>query len=156
MATYLTKAGLAKLQQELKDLRKQKRILEEEVRKARALGDLRENAEFHAAKERLAQVVERITEIQYKLSHVEVVDPTQHASETAILGCCVTVKDLTSGDLERYVLAGPDEADPSSGRISTQSPMGRAFLGKKVNEQVTVQLPAGVRAYQILKIELAE
>ena len=155
MATYLTKAGVTKLEQEFKDLRKQKRILEEEVRKAREHGDLRENAEYHAAKERLTQVVEKIVDLQYKLSHVEVVDPSQHNTETAILGTRVTVKDLATGEKEQYVLVGPDEADPSSGCISMISPLGKAFLGRKVNEEVTAQLPVGSRSFRILAIEPA-
>ncbi len=156
MATYLTKAGVAKLEQGLKDLRTQKRTLVEEVRKAREHGDLRENAEYHAAKERLAQVVEKIVDLQYKLSYVEVVDPNQHKSDAAILGTRVTVKDLTTGEEEQYVLVGPDEADPVAGRISMISPLGKAFLGRKVNEKVTAQLPVGSRSFQILAIESTE
>lgn len=156
MATYLTRAGVVKLEQQLKDLRKQRRELEVEIRKARELGDLRENGEYQAAKERLTQVMERLTELQYKLSHVEVVDPSQHKTEAAILGTQVTVKDLSSGSKDAYVLVGPDEADPPSGRISMLSPMGRAFLGHKVNEKVTAELPAGPRTFQILSIKPVE
>ena len=156
MTTYLTKAGVVKMEQELKDLRRQKRTLEEEVRKAREHGDLRENAEYHAAKERLTQVVERITDVQFKLSHVQVVDPSQHNTDAAILGMRVTVKDLSTGKKEQYVLVGPDEADPVSGKISMISPLGKAFLGHKVKEEVTAQLPIGLRSFQILAIEIAE
>lgn len=156
MATYLTKAGVAKLERDLKDLRGQKRVLEEEIRKAREHGDLRENGEYQAAKERLTQVVERITDLQFKLSHVQVVDPSQHNTNAAILGTRVTVKDLSTGEKEQYVLVGPDEADPASGRISMISPLGKAFLGHKVNEKVAVQLPVGSRSFQILAIEIAE
>ncbi len=156
MATYLTKAGVVKLEQQLKDLRRQRRELEVEIRKARELGDLRENGEYQAAKERLTQVMEKLTDLQYKLSHVEVVDPAHHKTDAAILGTRVTVKDLSSGSTDAYTLVGPDEADPASGRISMQSPLGRAFLGRKVNERVTAQLPAGPRGFQILSIEPAE
>ena len=144
------------MEQELKDLRRQKRTIEEEVRKAREHGDLRENAEYHAAKERLTQVVERITDVQFKLSHVQVVDPSQHNTDAAILGMRVTVKDLSTGKKEQYVLVGPDEADPVSGKISMISPLGKAFLGHKVKEEVTAQLPIGLRSFQILAIEIAE
>ena len=156
MATYLTKAGVVKLEAELKDLRHQRRVLEEEIRIARDHGDLRENGEYHAAKERLTQVMEKLTDLQYKLSEVYVVDPSQHKTDAAILGTRVTVKDLSSGSKDQYILVGPDEADPAAGKISMQSPLGRAFLGHKVKEKVTAALPAGPRAFEILSIELAE
>lgn len=156
MTTYLTKAGVVKLEQELKDLRGQRRMLEEEVRKAREHGDLRENAEYHAAKERLTQVMEKLTDLQYKLSDVTVVNPAQHKTDAAILGTRVTVKDLTTGDKDVYTLVGPDESDPPSGKISMISPLGRAFLGRKVKEKVTAQLPAGPRTFEILSVEPVE
>ena len=156
MTTYLTKAGVVKLEQELKDLRRQRRTLEEEVRKAREHGDLRENAEYHAAKERLTQIMEKLTELQYKLSDVHVVDPAHHNTDAAILGTRVTVKDLATGAKDQYTLVGPDEADPASGKISMLSPLGKAFLGHKVNEKVTALLPIGPRTFQILAIEPVE
>ena len=154
--TYLTKAGLAKMEQELKELRAQKRKLSQEVGKAREWGDLRENAEYHAAKERLQQVLEKIGELEFKLSNVHMVDPTQHEKGVATLGTRVKVKDLTRDREETYILVGPDETDPAAGKISIQSPLGQAFLGHKVKEKVIVILPAGPRSYQILAIELAE
>ena len=156
MTTYLTKGGVVKLEAELKEVRRQRRVLEEELRIARDHGDLRENGEYHAAKERLTQVMEKLTELQYKLADVTVVDPSQHKTDAAILGTRVTVKDLASGSKDRYTLVGPDEADPASGKISMQSPLGRAFLGRKVKEKVTAALPAGPRTFEILSIELAE
>ena len=154
--TYLTKTGLAKLEQELKELRSQKHRLSQEVGKAREWGDLRENAEYHAAKERLQQVLARIGDLEFKLSNVNVVDPTQHEKGVATLGTRVTVKDLTRERQEIYILVGPDETDPSSGKISIQSPLGKAFLGRKIKEKVTVILPAGSRPYLIVSVELAE
>lgn len=156
MSTYLTKAGVARMEADLKELRSQKRVLMEEIRKAREHGDLRENGEYQAAKERLTQVVERITQIQYKLADVNVVDPAHHKTDTAILGTRVTVKDLTTGDKDRYTLVGPDEADPASGKISMESPLGRAFIGRKVKERVTAALPGGPRPFEILAIEPVE
>ena len=156
MPTYLTKQGVVKMEEDLKELRRQKRVLSEEVRKAREHGDLRENAEYHAAKERLTQVVEKITQIQYKLADVRVVDPADHKTDAAILGMRVTVKDLSTGREDRYVLVGPDETDPAAGKISMESPLGRAFLGRKVKEKVTAALPAGPRAFEILSIDPVE
>ena len=126
------------------------------VRITRGHGDLRENAEYHAAKERLTQVMEKLTDLQYKLSNVEVVDPTQHNTDAAILGTRVTVKDLSTGSKDQYTLVGPDEADPAAGKISMVSPLGRAFLGHKVKEKVVAVLPAGPRTFEILAIEFAE
>ncbi len=156
MPTYLTKAGVVKLEAEFKELRKQRRTLEEEVRIARDHGDLRENAEYHAAKERLTQVMEKLTGLQYKLAEVHVVDPSQYKTGAAILGTRVTVKDLSSGSKDQYILVGPDEADPVAGKISMQSPLGRAFIGHKVKEKVTATLPAGPREFEILSIEVVE
>ena len=156
MATYLTKAGVIKLETELKELRHQRRALEEEIRIARDHGDLRENGEYHAAKERLTQVMEKLTDLQYKLAHVEVVDPSQQKTDAAILGTRVTVKDLATGSKDKYILVGPDEADPAAGKISMVSPLGRAFLGHKAKEKVTAVLPAGPREFEILSIKPVE
>jgi len=156
MTTYLTKAGVVKLETELKELRRQRRVLEEEIRIARDHGDLRENGEYHAAKERLTQVMEKLTDLQYKLSDVTVVNPADHKTDAAILGTRVTVKDLTTGSKDQYILVGPDETDPAAGKISMVSPLGRAFLGHKVKEKVTAVLPAGPRVFEIISIELVE
>lgn len=156
MPTYLTKAGVIKLETELKELRKQRRQLEEELRIARDHGDLRENAEYHAAKERLGQLMEKLTDLQYKLADVSMVDPSQQKTDAAILGTKVTVKDLSTGDKDTYTLVGPDEADPASGKISMASPLGRAFIGHKVKEKVTAALPAGPRNFEIISIAPVE
>ncbi|MBI3332692.1 MAG: transcription elongation factor GreA [Candidatus Omnitrophica bacterium] len=154
--TYLTRAGVEKLEKELKELKGQKRRLSQELGVAREYGDLRENAEYHAAKERLQQVLERISDLEFKLSNVYLVDPTQHEKGIATLGTRVKVKDLTRDREETYLLVGPDESDPAQSKISVQSPLGKAFLGRKVKEKVTVSLPAGSRPYLILAVEPAE
>ena len=155
MATYLTKAGVIKLETELKELTRQKWELSKEIGIAREHGDLRENAEYQTAKERLAQLMGRIGDIQFKLSNVQVVDPTQHKKGIATMGTKVRVRDLKAKLEETYLLVGPDESDPASGKISVESPLGRAFLGRKVKEKVTATLPAGPRPFQILGIEPA-
>ena len=153
MTTYLTKDGIAKLEKQLEDLRDQKRRLSKEVGVAREFGDLRENAEYHAAKERLQQVLQKIGELEYKLSHVQIVDPTQLPDGIATVGTRLTVKDLSTGREETYTLIGPEESDPATGKISFQSPLGRAFLGRKVKEEINVVLPGGERSYKILSIK---
>jgi transcription elongation factor GreA len=155
-ATYLTRAGVAKLERQLEELKYQKRRLSEEMGKAREYGDLRENAEYHAAKERLQQVLAKIGELEFKLANVQVIDPKQLEEGVATLGTQVTVKDLTSSRQEQYILVGSDESEPAAGKISVQSPLGRAFLGHKVKEEVRVILPVGTRSYQILAIQPAE
>ena len=154
--THLTKAGLEKLQEQLKELHAQKRQLSKDVGTAREWGDLRENAEYHAAKERLQQVLAKISDIDFKLSNVQMVDPTQHEKGVASLGMKLVVKDLTRDREEIYILVGAEESDPASGRISIASPLGKAFLGRKPKEKVTVSLPAGPRPYLIIAITLAE
>ena len=155
-ATYLTKAGLEKLEKQLKELKEQKRRLSGEVGKARELGDLRENAEYHAARERLGQVLDKIAMLEEKLTHVELVDPSKLQKDIAIIGTRVTVKDLSNSQKETYELVGSEESDPAAGKISVLSPLGKAFLGHKVNEKVTAALPGGAFSYQILSIDPVE
>lgn len=152
-ATYLTRAGLAKLQQELEELQRQKRRLSEEVGRAAQLGDLRENAEYTSAKEKLQQVLNRINDLQWKLAHVKLTDDLPVKDGMATLGCRVTVKELATGKETAYTLVGPDEADPAQGALSIQSPIGKALLGQKVKAKITVPLPAGPKTFQILSIQ---
>lgn len=150
--TYLTRAGVAKLQQDLENLQWQKRRLSEEVGRAAELGDLRENAEYTAAKEKLQQVLNRISDLQWKLAHVTLTDDLPVRDGAVTLGCQVTVKDATTGRETTYTLVGPDEADPASGHLSIESPIGKALLGQRALATVTVQLPAGPRTFQVLSI----
>ncbi|MBI4226786.1 MAG: transcription elongation factor GreA [Candidatus Omnitrophica bacterium] len=149
--TYLTRAGLAKLQQEAETLQREKRRLSEEVGRAAQLGDLRENAEYAAAKEKLQQVLDRLNDLSWKLAHVSIVDDLPVRDGTAALGCRVTVKD-PSGREQIFTLVGPDEADPATGHLSIASPIGKALLGQKAQAAVKVQLPAGPKTFQILSI----
>ncbi|MBI4313554.1 MAG: transcription elongation factor GreA [Candidatus Omnitrophica bacterium] len=151
--TYLTRAGLAKLQKHLEDFQRQKRRLSEEVGRAAQLGDLRENAEYTAAKEKLQQVLDRINELQWKLSHVKLTDDLPVQNGMAAVGCRITLKDLSNSKQIVYTLVGPDEADPANGHLSIASPIGKALLGQKIKSQVQVQLPAGLRSFEILSIE---
>lgn len=149
--TYLTRAGLAKLQKEAEDLQREKRRLSEEVGRAAQLGDLRENAEYHAAKEKLQQVLDRLNDLSWKLAHVQLVDDVPLTDGKAALGCRITVKDPAGKELT-FTLVGPDEADPATGQLSIASPIGKALLGQKASTAVTVQLPAGPKTFQILSV----
>ena len=150
--TYLTRAGLAKLQEDLVALQRQKRQLSNEVGRAAQLGDLRENAEYTAANEKLQHVLARITEIQWKLTHVTLTDDLPVKPGVVALGCRVTVRDLTTQREQTYTLVGSEEADPATGHLSMASPIGQALLGQTAPASVTVPLPAGPRVFEILSV----
>lgn len=151
--TYLTKEGLSKLQAEHKALLQQKRQLTEEVSRAAALGDLRENGEYHAARERLQHVAQRLGELDAKLSHVRIIDDLDVKSGEARVGSRVTLEDEQTKEQFNYMLVGPDEADPQQGRLSIASPLGKSLLGKKANESFTLTLPRVVVRYRVVSVE---
>jgi len=153
--TYLTKEGLKKLQQELQALQKQRIQLTEEVNQAASLGDLRENAEYHAARERLQHVSRRLAELDAKLTQVRLVDDLEVAEGEARIGTRVTLEDLVDHERNTYVLVGPDEADPAAGKLSIASPLGKILLGKKPGAEVTLALPKSVGKYRVLTVERA-
>ena len=151
--TYLSQAGLTKLQEELKRLEQQRRELVGEVERARSLGDLRENAEYHAAREQLQHVTTRLTELDAKLHDVQITDNLPVASGEARIGMSVTLRDLQTKEEFAYVLVGPEEADPPNGKLSIASPLGKSLLGKKAGEKFTLTLPKTLVPYLIVKIE---
>lgn len=150
--TYLTKNGLAKLQTEHKTLLQQKRQLTEEVSKAAAMGDLSENAEYHAARERLQHVSTRLAALEAKLTNVRLIDGLETKTGEARLGMRVTLEDQQTKECASYVLVGPDEADPPNGKLSIASPLGKALLGKKKGEHFTLNLPKAVVPYRVIEI----
>lgn len=150
--TYLTKAGLAKLQAEHQSLLAQKHQLTEEVSRAAAMGDLRENAEYHAARERLQHVAARLAELDDKLARVRLVDDLQVKSGEARVGAQVTLEDEQTKERFTYLLVGPDEADPPNGKLSIASPLGKSLLGKKPGERFTLTLPKAVIPYRIVDV----
>ncbi len=150
--TYLTKSGLAKLHTELKTLQQQKRELTEEVHKAAAHGDLRENGEYHAARERLQHVAQRLAELDGKLQHVHIIDELDVKSGEARVGILVTLEDEQTKERVRYQLVGAEEADPVNGKLSITSPLGKALLGKKPGERFTLTLPKAMVPYKVVKI----
>lgn len=152
-ATYLTKAGFKKLQEDLKALQKQRHELIDEVSRTRELGDLRENAEYHAARERLQHVSTRLAELDAKLTHVQMIDDLDVAAGEARVGMRVTLKDLQTKEELAYLLVGPEEADPPNGKLSIASPLGKSLLGKKPGEQFTLNLPKTTVPYLVLNIE---
>ncbi|MBI3330837.1 MAG: transcription elongation factor GreA [Candidatus Omnitrophica bacterium] len=150
--TYLTKDGLVKLQAEHKSLLQQKRQLTEEVSKAAAMGDLRENAEYHAARERLQHVSSRLAELDAKLTQVRLIDELEVKAGEVRVGVTVTLEDEQTKDRFNYVLVGPDEADPPNGKLSIASPLGKMLLGKKQGEHFTLTLPKVTVPYRIISV----
>ncbi len=153
--TYISRAGRAKLESELKDLKARKRQLSIDIGEAREKGDLKENAEYHSAKERLGEVMTRIAKIQDKLDSAHLIDELKVPKNTVAIGVKITLSTPDDAEEFSYILVGDDESDPSEGRISVNSPLAQGLLGKKVGEEATVELPAGTRVFKILKTEPA-
>ena len=151
--TYLTKEGLAKLQAEHKALLRQKRELTEEVSRAAAMGDLRENAEYHAAREQLQHVSKRLAELDGKLTSVQLIDGLEVKAGEARVGSQVTLEDEQTKERFTYFLVGPEEADPQHGKLSMASPLGQHLLGKKAGERFTLTLPRMAVPYRVVTVE---
>jgi transcription elongation factor GreA len=124
------------------------------IAEARAQGDLSENAEYDAAKERQSFIEGRIAEIEAKLSNAMIIDPkTLNAEGRCVFGATVEVEDLDSGDVSKYQIVGDDEADVKQGKISVSSPIARALIGKTEGEVAEVMAPAGLRSYEVRAVE---
>jgi transcription elongation factor GreA len=149
--TYLTRVGYERLREDLKGLMKQKAQTSLDIGEAREKGDLKENAEYHSAKEKMSELMSRIGQIQDKLQSAKIIDELDVPKDTVAIGTVVALKD-DDGDTAEYTLVGEDESDPAEGRISVQSPLAQGLLGKKVGQKADVQLPAGIRTFQILKV----
>ena len=146
-----------KLSEELERLKNVERAaIAKVIDEARALGDLKENAEYHAAKEKQGLMEARITELQDLLSRAQVIDPSKLAHERVSFGSTVVLIDQESDEEVSYVIVGTQESDPSKGLISIQSPMARALLGKEEGEEVTLQLPGGKKVYDIEEVKYEE
>jgi len=149
---YLTRDGRNKLLDELDRLQKRKPQIQDEIARAREHGDLRENAEYHAAKETLTNLMQRIAEIDAKLSNAKIIEELNIDPNKVFIGVTVTIKD-EDGDTYEYAIVDEEEANPSEMKISIGSPLAQGLLEHKVGDKVDVQLPAGVMKFEILKIE---
>ncbi len=150
---HLTRAGFDKLQEELEYLKgRKRRSISKDIAEARALGDLSENAEYHAAREQQGMNERRISEIENTLGRAQILDESKMSSDEALIGATVKIKDLGSGDEFNYFLVSEEESDFDAGKISITSPVGRAILGHKVGDVVEIKVPAGVLEYEIKKI----
>ncbi|HEY8593405.1 MAG TPA: transcription elongation factor GreA [Sphingomicrobium sp.] len=144
--------GYRKLSDELKRLKTERPEIVEAIETARAHGDLSENAEYHAAKERQGQIEASIADLEDKLSRAMVIDPKSLSGDKVVFGATVTLIDEDDKTV-RYQLVGLAEADANQGRISYNSPLGRALIGRQKGEDVEVSTPSGDRYYEIAKIE---
>ena len=150
---YLTIAGYEKIRSELERLQTRERpSVIKAIAEAREYGDLSENAEYHAAKERQEFIENKIMELQEKLVHSEIIDESRMPKDKAYLGAKVTLKDKKTGEEIQYTLVSTEEADFEQNKISTQSLVGRAILGKSIGDQVEARVPVGTLKYEILAI----
>ncbi|MEY4239905.1 MAG: transcription elongation factor GreA [Pseudomonadota bacterium] len=144
--------GYERLISELKALREERPRIVDAIEEARAHGDLSENAEYHAAKERQGQVEMSIADLEDKVSRAQIIDPATLSGDRIIFGATVTLLDDDDKPV-KYQIVGPYEADAKVGRISYNSPLGRALIGRRVEDEIEVTVPAGDRSYLVQKIE---
>ena len=144
--------GYDRLTADLKTLREERPKIVDAIEEARAHGDLSENAEYHAAKERQGQVEAQIAEIEDKVSRAQIIDPKTLSGDKIIFGATVSLLDEDDKPV-RYQIVGQTEADANQGRISYSSPMARALIGKQVGDEIEVTVPAGDKFYLVKKIE---
>lgn len=149
----ITRNGYNQLHKELVNLKKVVRPqVIKAIEEARAHGDLSENAEYVAAKERQSFVETKIREIEQKLANAEIMDTVQSSDGRVGFGSTVTLENSDNGEKVTYQIVGPDESDIPSGKISIASPIGKALIGKEVDDEVVVKTPGGTKKYTVLKI----
>ncbi len=151
---YMSKDGYEKLKKELEEMKNAKRAeIQEAIATARAFGDLKENAEYHAAREAQGLLEAKIRQLDDKLARTEIVDSSNIPTDAIHFGAKVEVEDLDTGDIENYELVGAGDDDPINDKILVSSPFAQALLEHKVDDIVEVDAPAGVLRFKILKIE---
>jgi len=149
----MTPSGYTKLEAELKQLKTvERRKISSEIEVARAHGDISENAEFHAAKEKQSHVEGRIRIVEDKLARAQVIETGGNPPESVRFGVTVVLSDDDTGEEVQYTITGEDESDVSVGLISVTSPVARALLGKSVGDEVTVRVPKGNRSFEVLEV----
>ena len=149
----MTPSGYVKLEAELKQLKTvERRSISKEIEIARAHGDISENAEFHAAKEKQSHVEGRIRIVEDKLARAQVIETGGNPPESVRFGVTVALVDNDTGEKVQYTITGEDESDVSAGLISVTSPVARALLGKRGGDEVTVRVPKGDRSFEVLDI----
>ncbi len=151
--TPITKKGYEVLKKELNNLKKVERPQNiKAIEEARAHGDLSENAEFDAAKDRQGFIEGRIGELTFKLANADIIDTDKLPSVRAVFGSKVVVENIDTGEDIEYQLVGPEESDIEKGRISVSSPLGKEIIGKKPGDEFALQVPGGRRNYELVEI----
>ncbi len=149
----ITREGYQALKKELEYIQKVERPRNiKAIEEARAHGDITENAEFEAAKDRQAFIEGRLNELGYKLSMAEIIDPEKLPKDRAVFASSVLLENSDTAERIEYQLVGPDEANIEEGRISVSSPLGKAILGKKPGDEIVLVAPGGKRFYELLEI----
>jgi transcription elongation factor GreA len=149
----VTKEGYEAFKKELENLKRVERPQNiKAIEEARAHGDLSENAEFAAAKDRQGFIEGRISELQFKLANADVISSDNLPKDRVVFGSMVLLENIDTGEEVEYQLVGPDESDINNGRISISSPLGRAILGKKPGDELTLEVPGGKRMYELVDI----
>jgi transcription elongation factor GreA len=153
----MTKAGAEAIKRELKRLKSVERPKNvQEISTARDHGDLRENAEFHAAKEKQSHIAGRIQMLEDRLARAEIIDVARLSGGRVVFGATVSLQDSDSGAKAQYTIVGETEADLKKGRISITSPIARGLVGREVGDSVTIRTPGGEREYEILEVLFVE
>ena len=149
----VTKKGFDALKKELENLKKVERPQNiKAIEEARAHGDLSENAEYAAAKDRQGFIEGRINELEFKLANIDIIETDQLPKDRAVFGSKVVLENIETGEGVRYQLVGPDESDIQNGRISVSSPLGKAIIGRKPGDELSLQVPGGRRTYELVEI----
>lgn len=150
----MTREGFETLREELRRFKSKDRYkIAEEIERAREHGDLSENAEYDAAKEKQGILEARIRDMENKLAQAEVIDPDRLDTDKVVFGATVVLEDVDSGEEIRIKIVGPDEADIKKGKISVHAPMARAMIGKEMEDEVIVKAPGGTKTYEIREIQ---
>ncbi len=151
----LTKQGYKKIEEELEELKSVKRKeVAEKIKQALAFGDISENSEYDEAKNEQAQLEERIAKLEDILRKARIVDESELTKDIVGIGSTVKVKDLEFDEEVEYTIVGSSEADPYELKISNESPVGKALIGRKVGETVEIQIPDGITKYEVLEIKI--
>ena len=149
---YMSREGYEKLRKELKELKRKRPAISKEIEHARELGDLKENAEYHAAKEALLHLQERIVSMETRLRNARMIEDENIPDDTVYIGATVGLNNLKTGEDLKWILVAAEEADLLEGKISVDSPMAQGLLGHKVGDKVKIEIPAGTVEYEIKKI----
>lgn len=153
----MTRGGLLRLKSELKRLKAVERPkIVKEIAEARSHGDLSENAEYHAAKEKQSHIEGRILQVEHWIASAEVIDVSKLSGDRVVFGATVVLEDTESGDSVKYQIVGELEADLKAGRISVTSPIARALIGKNEGDTAVVRTPGGSKEYEIQSVEFVE